>query len=56
MWSIVAVVAFAIALLLRVAEVSRGVWLTWETFVIVGLLARALAQLEPGWPWKRSSQ
>lgn len=56
MWPVVAVVAFAVALILRVAEVARGVLLTWETFVVVGLLAMALAQVSPGWPWRRPPQ
>lgn len=56
MWSIVAVVAFALALVFRLAGVAQGVLLTWETFMLIGLLALAVAQVVPGWPWRRPPQ
>ena len=42
MIGIAAVVAFAIALILRLAGVSKGVLLTADTFVIIGLLCLAV--------------
>ena len=45
-----------VALLLRVAEVARGVWLTWETFMLIGLVALAASHITPGWPWRSPHQ
>lgn len=42
MFGIAAIVAFAIALILQLASISRGVLLTPWTFVIIGLLAMAV--------------
>jgi NADH:ubiquinone oxidoreductase subunit 6 (subunit J) len=56
MWAVIAVVAFAVALILRLAEVSRGVVWTWETWGLIGLLALAVAHVSPGWPWRSSPQ
>jgi hypothetical protein len=56
MWSVIAVVAFVVALVLRLAEVARGVLLTWETFVIIGLVALAATHITPGWPWRSPRQ
>lgn len=42
MFGIAAIVAFAIALILQLASVSKGVLLTVTTFTLIGLLCLAL--------------
>lgn len=41
MWGIAAVVAFAVALILHLASIAKGI-LNTETFVIAGLICLAL--------------
>ena len=53
MWAVVAVVAFAVALILRLASVSNGIMWTPDTFALIGLVALAAAHITPGWPWRR---
>lgn len=53
MLGIASIVAFAIALILQLASVSKGVLLTPWTFVIIGLLCLA-AHMVAGW-WPRRS-
>jgi hypothetical protein len=50
MFAVAAVVAFAVALILKLASVSKGVLLTPETFTIIGLLCISVHLL---WPWPR---
>ena len=51
-FGVASVVAFAIALILQLASVSKGVFLTAETFTIIGLLCLAV-HLVTGWlPWR----
>ena len=56
MWGIAAIVAFVIALLCWLANsaINAGVWLTWQTFTIAGLLFLAVHSVAPGW-WPRRS-
>jgi hypothetical protein len=42
MFGIAAIVAFAIALILQLASVSKGVFLTVTTFALIGLLCLAV--------------
>ena len=52
MFGIASVVAFAVALILQLAEVSKGAFLTVETFTLIGLLCLAV-HLVTGWlPWR----
>ena len=55
-WGVAAIVAFAIALILRLAEghIDAGVILTWQTFTIIGLLCLAVHVTAP-WPWRRAA-
>ena len=48
MFGVAAIVAFAVALILQVASVSHGGFLTAQTFVIIGLLCLAL---DRGYGW-----
>lgn len=48
MFGIAAIVAFAIALILQLASVSKGTFLTVATFVIIGLLCLAI-HLSTSW-------
>lgn len=48
MFGVAAIVAFAIALILQLASVSRGVVLTPATFTLIGLLCLAL---DRGYGW-----
>jgi len=52
MWGIAAIVAFVIALIcwLANAQIHGGVFLTWQTFTILGLLLLAVHSVAPGWP------
>ncbi len=55
MFGIAAIVAFVVALILQLASVSKGVFLTVETFTLIGLLCLAV-HVVTGWlPWKRSA-
>jgi hypothetical protein len=55
MFGIAAIVAFAVALILQLASVSKGVFLAVTTFVIIGLLCLAV-HVVTGWlPWKRTA-
>ena len=56
MWAVIAAIAFAVALVLQLAKVSRPPVLTPTTFALAGLLALALAHFGPGWPWGGSHQ
>ena len=55
MFGIASIVAFAVALILQLASVSKGVVLTVETFVILGLLLLAI-HVVTGWaPWRHGA-
>lgn len=55
MFGIAAIIAFAVALILQLASVSKGVLLTPSTFVILGLLCLAV-HIVTGWaPWRRTA-
>lgn len=55
MLGIAAIVAFAIALILQLASVSKGVVLTVETFTLIGLLCLAI-HMVTGWlPWRHGA-
>ena len=45
-----AVVAVAIALILRLASIAKGTFLTWETFALIGLLLLILHLVTGWWP------
>lgn len=53
MFGVAAVVAFAIALILQLASVSKGVFLTVDTFELIGLICLA-AHLNGWLPLHRS--
>lgn len=55
MFGIAAVVAFAVALILQLASVDRGVLLNPGAFTIIGLLALAVHLAWPYAPWHRPS-
>lgn len=48
MFGIASIVAFAIALILQLASVSKGVFLTVTTFMLIGLLCLAI-HLSTSW-------
>ena len=50
MAGILAIVALAVALILQLASVSKGVLLTPWTFVIIGLLCLAIHLVAGPWP------
>lgn len=55
MWAVVAVIAFSVALVLRLASVSKGVFLAPDTFVLIGFIALAVEHISPGWrPYRRA--
>jgi len=49
MWAVIAVISFAIGLVLWLASVSKGVFLTPETFVFIGAIALSVESIKPGW-------
>ena len=49
MWAVVAVIAFSIGLVLWLASVSKGVFLTPETFAFIGGIALSIEHVHPGW-------
>jgi len=53
MFGIAAVVAFAVALILHLASVDRGVLLNPGAFTIIGLLCLAVHLVWPYTPWHR---
>jgi hypothetical protein len=53
MFGIAAIVAFAVALILQLASVSKGVFLTVTTFTLIGLLCLAVHLVWPYTPWHR---
>jgi hypothetical protein len=50
MFGVAAIVAFAIALILQLASVSKGVVLTPGTFTLIGLLCLAVHVVTGWWP------
>jgi hypothetical protein len=55
MFGITAIVAFAVALILQLASVSKGTVLTVDTFALIGLLCLA-AHVVTGWtPWRHGA-
>ena len=50
MFGIAAIVAFAIALILQIAGVNQGNWLTVWTFTLIGLLCLAIHVVTGWWP------
>ena len=55
MFGVASVVAFAVALLLQLADVHKGHLLTVATFVIIGLLCLAVHGVGGAWwPSRRS--
>lgn len=56
MFGIAAIVAFAVSLILQLASVSKGVFLTAATFTLIGLLCLAVHLITAGSPpWKRGA-
>ena len=51
-FGIASIVAFALALVFRLAQghLDGGVFLSWQTFTILGLLLLAVHMMAPGWP------
>ena len=54
MFGIAAIVAFAVALILQLASVGKGVFLTVATFTILGLLLLAVHLVTGWWPARRT--
>jgi len=55
MAAIIAIIAFSIGLVLRLASISKGVFLTPETFLYIGLIALSVADVTGGWyPQRRA--
>ena len=55
MFGIASIVSFAVALILQIASVSKGAFLTAATFTILGLLLLAM-HLVTGWaPWRHGA-
>lgn len=54
MFGIAAVVAFAVALILQLASVSKGVVLTVATFTLAGLLCLSVHLVTVWWPSRRA--
>ena len=55
MFGVAAIVAFVVALILQLASVSKGVFLTVETFTLIGLLCLAV-HVVTGWlPWRHGA-
>ena len=52
LFGIAAIVSFALSLILWLAasHINGGVFLTWQTFTIIGLLLLAVHMVAPGWP------
>jgi hypothetical protein len=55
MFGIASVVAFAVALILDLASVHKGVFLTVTTFMLIGLLCLAIHMVYPWQPWRRAA-
>lgn len=55
MFGIAAIVAFAIALILQVAHVHQGDWLSAAAFTIIGLLCLAVHLVTGWWPSRHSA-
>jgi hypothetical protein len=55
MFGIASIVAFAIALILQLASVSKGDILTVATFTLIGLLCLAIHLVTGWWPARRST-
>jgi hypothetical protein len=55
MFGIAAVVSFALALILWLASVDKGVFLTVTTFTLIGLLCLALHVVTGWWPNRRGA-
>jgi hypothetical protein len=53
MWFVAAIVAFAIALILHLTSVSKGVFLTPFTFELAGFICLSIGWAAPQWPWRR---
>ena len=55
MFGVASIVAFAVALILQLASVSKGVFLTVATFTLIGLLCLAVHVTTAGgwWPARR---
>ena len=55
MFGVAAIVAFVVALILQLASVSKGVFLTVETFTLIGFICLAV-HLVTGWlPWRHGA-
>lgn len=55
MFLIAAIVAMALALILRLASIDEGVFLTWQTFTILGLLLFFIHTAVSWWPARRGA-
>ena len=55
MFGIASIVAFALALILWLASVHQGVFVTWQTFTIAGLLCLAVHVVTGWWPARRGT-
>ena len=55
MFIVAAVVAFAIALILWLASVDQGTFLTWQAFTLIGLLCMAAHMATGWWPTRRGT-
>ena len=55
MFLIAAIVATALALILRLASIDEGVFLTWQTFTILGLLLFFVHTAVGWWPTRHGT-
>ena len=55
MFGIAAIVAFAVALILQLAGVGQGNFLTVATFTLIGLLCLAVHIVTGWWPTRRGA-
>lgn len=54
MLAVAAVVSFAISWILWLAKVHDSAFLTWQSFMLIGLVLLAAAHIAAtGWPWAR---
>jgi hypothetical protein len=55
MFGLAAIVAFTVALILQLASVSKGVFLTVATFTLIGLLRLSVHLAAGSLPWRRNA-
>lgn len=53
MWAIVAIASFFVSLLFQVWNVTHG-HVSWQTFLVLGLLFLAIHLTAPWYPWRHA--